>query len=102
MDLPLIEGHPPLKYDDICNWDGCGQPATHRVSVRCGEARIHLDMVVCVGCAPEIVVNDVVPINMWDEFEPLVRVGGEEWAGWYDCKVYLTPLRGPARGLEGV
>ena len=84
----FVEGHPPLKYDDICNRDGCGELATHRVSVRCGQAEIHFGLVVCITCAPEITISDVVPDSVWEKFEPLVRVQGERWAGWSDCKVH--------------
>ena len=94
---------PLLRYDETCNRQNCGQRSTHRVSVRCGYAEVHFGMVVgdayfgmvvCDACAPEIMLADLVPLSMWQDFKPILRSAGEPQPTVPGCRVHLTPLEG--------
>jgi hypothetical protein len=93
-ELPFPHARPPLRYDETCNRQNCGQPSTHGCSIRQGRAEVHFGLAVCSTCAPEMTLDDLVPASMWDEFVPLLRAFGEPWPVRTKCRVHLTPMDG--------
>ena len=93
MEYPLASIKPPLRYDDTCNRDRCGQRSTHRVSVRCGAGEVHFGLVVCSTCAPEIVLDDLVFHDARTAFLVIFATLGVCGVTWDGCRVHLTPLR---------
>jgi hypothetical protein len=93
-DVPFASATSPLRYDETCYRQNCGQLSTHGCSVRCGSAEVYFGLAVCDACAPEMTLDDFVPLSMWDDFKPLLRAAGEPRPTRPGCRVHLTPIGG--------